>query len=193
MNTRPIRMVTTPPMRCSSSRFTLTELATPNTVALARTNTTVKPSTKSMAAPATRKRPLRAFPDRHGRRLRADQPGQVRQIPGDQRHNTGRRERHQAGDHARADRQDQRPSRNRVREGCADRREIRGHRGTPDGELTAPAAVDAVDAVDSATKRSSTGSRSMVVTARRNTAAARCCRSITSVVGTTEIAHARSP
>ena len=56
MNTTPMAMVITPPMRISTCWFSVSALITPNTVAVASTNTTVKPSTNSRAAVATRPR-----------------------------------------------------------------------------------------------------------------------------------------
>ncbi|MET3955876.1 hypothetical protein ABIE52_002742 [Rhodococcus sp. OAS809] len=61
MKTRPIAMVTTPPTRIRTSRLTSSVEITPNTDAVARTNTTVKPATNSPAAPATLSRLLRVI------------------------------------------------------------------------------------------------------------------------------------
>ena len=53
MNTRPMRMVTTPPMRVSVWALSAIALAAPNTVTVASRNTTVNPATNNVAAPAT--------------------------------------------------------------------------------------------------------------------------------------------
>ena len=53
MNTRPMRMVTTPPMRVSVCALSAMALTAPNTVTVASRNTTVNPAMNSRAAPAT--------------------------------------------------------------------------------------------------------------------------------------------
>ena len=53
MNTRPMMMVTTPPIRMRVSALRVSMLIAPNTVTVARTNTTVKPRMNIKAAPAT--------------------------------------------------------------------------------------------------------------------------------------------
>lgn len=50
-------MVTTPPRRCSSSRFTASIPITPNTETVVAANTAVNPATNKAAAPVTRQRP----------------------------------------------------------------------------------------------------------------------------------------
>ena len=57
MNVNPITMVITPPTRWSRSSLMRRVPITPNTDAVARTNTTVNPATNIVAAPVTRHLP----------------------------------------------------------------------------------------------------------------------------------------
>jgi hypothetical protein len=59
-NANPITMVTIPPMRCSTVRFSASTSITPNTEAVAATNTTVNPATNNAAATVIRHRPATA-------------------------------------------------------------------------------------------------------------------------------------
>src|ERR1700676_2215746 len=55
-NTRPITIVTTPPMRCSSTWLVISAVVMPSTATVPSTNTAVNPATNNPADPATRHR-----------------------------------------------------------------------------------------------------------------------------------------